>query len=123
MSNSPKVEFFKWGVVRVEGYPDEFKDVKIYPGGAREWDWSETGTRHEPGIQPADVTELLDHGAQVIVLTKGVHERLHTCPETLDLLNQRGIPVHVLQTERAIEKYNSLVTEGASVGILIHSTC
>ena len=29
--------------------------AKLYPGGARAWDWRETGTRHRPGIQPADI--------------------------------------------------------------------
>ena len=42
-----------WGHVEVEGYPT-FKDTKVFPGGAREWDWRETGTGHVPGIQPAD---------------------------------------------------------------------
>ena len=33
----------------------EGKDFKLYPGGGRKWDWTETGTQHQPGIQPADV--------------------------------------------------------------------
>merc|ERR1719378_1098206 len=36
-----------------------FKDVKVWPGGARGWNWKETGTRHQPGTQVADVDELL----------------------------------------------------------------
>jgi hypothetical protein len=66
-----------------------FKDAKLFPGGAREWDWSETGTAHVPGIQPTDVTELLEHGATVVVLSKGVYERLRVCPETLKMLSDR----------------------------------
>jgi hypothetical protein len=49
--------------MEVEGHPP-FKDAKVFPGGAREWDWRETGTRHVPGIQPADVQELIEHGAK-----------------------------------------------------------
>ena len=119
---SPCITFFEWGKLEIEGFDAPFKDAKLYPGGAREWDWSETGTRHVPGIQVADVDELLEHGAQVVVLSKGVHERLQTCAETLDMLRERGIEVHVLQTERAIEKYNDLCAT-AAVGALIHSTC
>jgi hypothetical protein len=52
-------------------------DTRRYPGGGREWDWSETGTRHQPGIQPADVEELLTHGATVVVLSQGMDEQLH----------------------------------------------
>jgi hypothetical protein len=98
------------------------KDFKLFPGGGREWDWSETGTRHVPGIQPADVLQLLDRGSQVVVLTRGMELVLRTCPETLALLRDRGIPVHVEETRAAVELYNKLAEE-AQVGGLFHSTC
>jgi hypothetical protein len=120
---SPQVTEFSWGVTKVAGYELPFKDVKLYPGGAREWDWGETGTRHQPGIQPADVEELLTHGATIVVLSKGVQERLQTCPETLEMLETRGIAYHILQTEAAIREYNELAGQGELVGALIHSTC
>ena len=55
---SPLVTHISWGRMEVEGL-GEGKDFKLYPGGGREWDWSETGTQHVPGIQPADVEELM----------------------------------------------------------------
>lgn len=119
---SPQIIHFEWGVTQVEGYDEPFKDVKLFPGGARAWDWSETGTRHIPGIQPDDVQELLDNGAETIILSKGVHERLQTCPETLDMLENQGLVVEILQTEQAVERYNELCASMA-VGALIHSTC
>ena len=61
--DSPRILLLSWGRIEVEGHPP-FKDAKIFPGGAREWDWHETGTRHVPGIQPADVQELIEHGAR-----------------------------------------------------------
>ncbi len=122
MSQSPKITAFKWGRVDVAGFDAPFRDVKLWPGGAREWDWSEHDTHHQPGIQPADVEELLEHGATVVVLSKGVHEKLFTMPETLQMLQQRGVTAHVLQTEAAVEKYNEL-SEREAVGALIHSTC
>lgn len=99
-----------------------FKDAKLYPGGAREWNWRETGTHHVPGIQPADVAELLEHGAEIVVLSKGVWERLQVCPETLTLLEGKGVAVEVLETESAVSRYNVL-RETARVGGLFHSTC
>ena len=45
---SPAIHHDAWGRVEVAGEPRPFKDVKLYPGGAREWDWGETGTRHRP---------------------------------------------------------------------------
>jgi hypothetical protein len=98
------------------------KDFKLFPGGGREWNWQETGTRHVPGIQPADVRELLDHGAEVVVLSRGMQLRLRTCPETLALLKREGVPVHVEETTAAVELYNELRRTEA-VGGLFHSTC
>lgn len=118
---SPRITNLAWGRIEIEG-GESFRDAKLWPGGGREWDWSETGTRHEPGIQPEDVAELLDNGAETVVLSRGVYERLRTCRETLDLLKERGVAVELLQTEKAVERYNELA-ESKAVGGLFHSTC
>jgi hypothetical protein len=118
--NSPRISRLSWGHIEVEGHPP-FKDAKIFPGGAREWDWHETGTRHVPGIQPTDVHELIEHGAKAVVLSKGIWERLQVCPETLDILSKNGIKAEVLQTEVAVERFNEL-RESMPVGGLFHST-
>ncbi len=119
-SPSPRITQMSWGRLVVDG--KSFKDAKLYPGGAREWDWRETGTHHVPGIQPADVAELLEHGAEIVVLSKGVWERLQVCPETLAMLEEEGVAVEVLQTEAAVTRYNAL-RQAARVGGLFHSTC
>lgn len=119
---SPRIVDLAWGRVEVEGRDEPFKDAKLWPGGAREWDWNETGTRHSPGIQPADVEELLEHGASVVVLSRGQQERLRVKPETLEMLEERGVDVHVLRTQDAVERYNEMAGD-APVGALIHSTC
>ncbi|MGI8910570.1 MAG: Mth938-like domain-containing protein [Rubrobacteraceae bacterium] len=121
-SRSPRLTHLSWGRLEVEGEDGPFKDARLFPGGARDWDWNETGTRHEPGIQPADVEELLERGATVVVLSKGFHERLRVMEETLRTLRDRGITVHVRQTEEAVRLYNEL-GETEKVGALMHSTC
>ena len=40
---SPRVVVLAWGKIEVEG-AGTFRDAKLFPGGAREWDWRETGT-------------------------------------------------------------------------------
>jgi len=119
-ARSPRVTHLSWGRLETEG--GAFKDAKLFPGGARDWDWNETGTRHEPGIQPSDVEELLERGATVVVLSKGFHERLRVPERTLRTLEDRGIAVHVKGTEEAVRRYNEL-GETEKVGALIHSTC
>ena len=102
--------------------PSALQGRQDFSGGAREWDWRETGTRHVPGIQPADVQELIEHGARAVVLSRGIWEPLQVCPETVEVLDKNGIQIEVLQTEAAAERFNEL-RENTPVGGLFHSTC
>jgi len=119
---SPKINKISWGKVEVDGHPNPYKDVMLYPGGSREWDWRETGTEHKPGIQLEDVKELIEHGARFIILSSGVYGRLKVAPETLCNLQRQEITVEIHKTPKAVQRYNEL-REKESVGALIHSTC
>ncbi len=119
---SPLITHVSWGHMTVDGIGDG-KDFKLWPGGGRAWDWGETGTHHVPGIQPADVAELLDNGSRTLVLSKGMLEKLQTSQATLELLETQGVPVHVAETKQAVEIYNELAARGVAVGGLFHSTC
>ncbi len=119
---SPRITHVSWGRMEVAGL-GQGKDFKLWPGGGRPWDWNETGTRHSPGIQPADVQELLDHGSRVVVLSRGMELRLGTTEETLRALKDADVQVHVEETTAAAELYNRLAEEGEAVGGLFHSTC
>jgi hypothetical protein len=119
---SPRILRISWGQMDVDGM-ETAKDVKLWPGGGRPWDWNETGTRHDPGIQPEDVVELLEHGSQAVVLSRGQQLQLKTQPATLSLLRDRGIEVHVEETTAAVKRYNDLAEAGVPVGGLFHSTC
>lgn len=122
LARSPRILELAWGRLRVEGQPRPLKDAKLFPGGARAWDWSETGTRHHPGIQPTDLRELLDRGAAIVVLSTGQLRRLRVSPAALEELRRRDTPCHVLPTAEAVALYNRL-RENAAVGALIHTTC
>jgi hypothetical protein len=117
----PRIARVSWGRMEVEGL-GAGKDFKLYPGGGRAWDWAETGTRHSPGIQPADVEELVARGATTVVLSRGMNQRLQVCPDTRRYLEERSIAVHVAETREAIKIYNDLAG-GTLVAGLFHSTC
>jgi len=121
-NRSPRIQHVSWGRLEVEGKTEPYKDAKLFPGGSREWNWRETGTAHKPGIQIADVQELLEHGSKVVVLSRGMAECLHVPRETLDFLKERQIPVHVLPTQHAVALYNKLA-QSEAVGGLFHTTC
>jgi hypothetical protein len=118
---SPRIVRISWGRMQVEGL-GVGKDFKLYPGGGRAWDWAGTGTRHSPGIQPADVEELVARGATTVVLSQGMNKQLHVHPDTCRYLEHRSITVHVAETREAVKIYNDL-TAGVLVGGLFHSTC
>ena len=89
---SPSVLDDGWGFIEVDGI-GRLRDAKLWLGGARGWDWNETGTHHRPGIQPADLAELLDHDPDAVVLSRGRELRLETSPEALALLTARKVEV------------------------------
>jgi hypothetical protein len=121
-NRSPRIKDVSWGRLEVEGEAEPYKDAKLFPGGSREWNWRETKTSHRPGIQIADVQELLEHGAKVVVLSRGMAECLHVPRETLAFLKERQIAAHVLPTREAVALYNNLAQTEAAGG-LFHTAC
>lgn len=122
---SPPIIDDGWGHITVGGAAGDLKlkDVKLWPGGARAWDWTETGTGHDAGVQPDDVRELVDQGASHVLLSRGRERRLRVHPDTEALLRELGITFEVLPTDQAISRYEQLREQSIAVGALIHTTC
>lgn len=114
-----------WGSMEVSiaGEKQHFKDCKIWPGGARAWDWGETGTHHSPGVQLADVEEILAKDVEVLILTRGQLGRLGISPDTEEKLRERGVSYHIERTKKAVRLFNDMVRQGKRVGGVFHSTC
>jgi hypothetical protein len=121
LNRSPRVLDVSWGRMDVEGL-GVGKDFKLFPGGGRLWDWSLSGTQHEPGIQCRDVDDLLNNGATVVVLSQGMQGLLRVPRATIDYLEERAVTVYVAETRQAVRIYNELVGT-TTVGGLFHSTC
>jgi hypothetical protein len=112
---------FRWGQI-VDSAGGVFKDVRLFPGGAEEWDWRRTGTRHDPGIQTADLADLMGTKPDVVILSRGVDLVLQVPQATIDFARSHAPTVLVLQSEQAVAEYNRRA--GAErVVALIHSTC
>ncbi|CAF0972383.1 unnamed protein product [Didymodactylos carnosus] len=124
---SPKINSISWGHMDVDGI-GKGKDFKLYPGGASEWDWNVSNTKHTPGIQLMDVEELIRHESEYIVLSKGMKNQLEISKEVREHLeNVKGSSsikeYYIKTTEEAVEIYNKLANGNKRVGALIHSTC
>jgi hypothetical protein len=120
MSKQPRITHLEWGRVDADG--QRFRDVKLSPGGAVEWDWRVTGTRHQPGVQVADVQALVDAGCRTIVLSRGMDLVLQVPAETVAWLERQGVAVEVLESRLAAARYGELAAHG-NVGLLLHTTC
>ncbi|XP_039359890.1 mth938 domain-containing protein isoform X2 [Mauremys reevesii] len=79
--------------------------------------------KHSPGVQPADLEEVVKKGVKTLVIGRGMSEALQVPASTVDYLKKNGIDVLVLQTEKAVKEYNALVAQGVKVGGVFHSTC
>ncbi|KAG8001757.1 hypothetical protein GBF38_011832 [Nibea albiflora] len=104
--SSPEIASLSWGHMKVKGCSSSYKDCK-----------------HRPGVQPADLEEVLKKGIDLLVIGRGMSEALQVPASTLDFVKQKGVDVRVLQTEKAVAEYNKLVGQGAKVGGVFHSTC
>ena len=119
---SPRIISITWGRMEIEGV-GVGRDFKLWPGGGRPWDWSETGTHHSPGIQLADIDELLNKGSEILVLSRGMDLNLGLSREAVDYLSEHNLEYYFEETSAAVKLYNRLVTESKAVGGLFHSTC
>ena len=119
---SPRIISIKWGRMDIENI-GVGRDFKLWPGGGRPWDWNETGTSHAPGIQPADIDELLVNGSEVLVFSRGMNLSLGISQEAVDYLRDRYMEYYFEETKAAVKIYNRLAEEGKAVGGLFHSTC
>jgi len=121
VGRGPVITNFLWG--RIEDSAGRvFKDARVFPGGATEWDWRKTGTRHVPGIQIADVEDLLSTQPETVILTRGVELVLQVPDRTVQFVRDAGPQVLVLQSEAAVAEYNRRVRTERVVAV-VHSTC
>ena len=119
---SPRIKSIAWGRMEIENI-GVGRDFKLWPGGGRPWDWNETGTSHAPGIQPADIEELIANGSEVFVFSRGMNLSLGLSPEAATYLKELNLEYHFEETKASVKIYNELAAEGRAVGGLFHSTC
>jgi hypothetical protein len=112
---------FRWGVI-VDATGRTFKDARLFPGEVEEWDWGRTGTRHNPGIQIADLEDLLSTEPDTVILSRGVDLVLQVPQATIRHARAHASTVLVLQSEQAVAEYNRRIAHERVVA-LIHSTC
>jgi hypothetical protein len=111
---SPKILDVSWGRMNVEGL-GVAKDYKLYPGGGREWDWTETGTQHVPGIQLADGSYSPMEGAPLSCRRAWIGG-CRSMPVLRHLQERSVRRTRVTETREAVKIYNELADNTAVPG-------
>jgi hypothetical protein len=116
----------KWGSITVG--QATFRDVVITPDGCRQWNWGHIcgdPMHHNPGIRTKDLDKLIiPCKPEAVVLSRGRDLVLQVNPIFESYLEGKGVKqVYILETSRAITKYNELIQNGVRVAALIHTTC
>jgi hypothetical protein len=79
-----------------------FKDVRLFPGGADEWGWRKTGTRHDPGFGRSIWRTCSERTKpDVQILSRGVDLVLQVPQSTIDFAQSHAATVLVLESEQA----------------------
>ena len=108
-----------------DGEVKSFKDAKVYPGDCENWNWNDNTppTRHKPGIQVADLREVLACNVSYVVLSKGVNGVLECQQSVLDACKAAQVEVIHELTPVAVARFNELAAANKRVGGVFHSTC
>mmetsp|Transcript_23637 Transcript_23637/g.55834 ORF Transcript_23637/g.55834 Transcript_23637/m.55834 type:complete len:183 (+) Transcript_23637:78-626(+) len=130
-AHCPEIGSLSWGKIVLKdpatGLSATFRDAKIWPGGARPWDWRETGTHHSPGTQIEDIQELLAADPDVVIISRGMQEALGVSPELRQAMSasrERSTVAWLeLRSDLVADRYRELSRSGLRVAALVHTTC
>ena len=125
MQHEPGTVAGEWGKMTLRDAV--YRDLKIWPGGASEWNWRDVhDTHHAPGVRVSLLKELVASGATTIVLGTGYEGVLQITPEARTYIAAtKDVRFEIQNTAAAINAYNALITESPTMKIaaLFHSTC
>ncbi len=112
------VESYAFGRLVVDGTVHE-ADVIIFPERVEGGWWRKEGHR----LQVEDLGTVLEYGPDVLVVGTGSSGMMVVPSSTIETLQSRGIPVVVLRTVEACERFNAFLAEGKRAVAALHLTC
>ena len=118
IEDSPLIDHVEEGDIElVNG--KHFKDAVLFPGGSHSWDCSSIGQDAEISVD--EVMELLEHNADILVLSESKDGKIPVSLDTVKMLMNKGVTVYIRKTEKAVRIYNKLARRHKHVGAMIHS--
>lgn len=114
----PLVESYSFGAIVIDGR-EYRRDLIVTPTKIVSNWWRAEGHR----LQMSDVESVLGEEVDAVVVGTGYSGYVKVDREVVEEFERRGVEVHVLDSRRAVSKYNELVKRGKRVMLLIHLTC
>lgn len=118
----PRFDSLKWGTVVIDGREYHY-DVVVTPDAALKPRTREEDKFGSHTFEKGEFSDLIDGGAEVIVVGTGTDDLARLSKGAKDYLREAGVELMQLASGEAIEKYNELVEKGRKVGAIIHITC
>ncbi|HIE12098.1 MAG TPA: hypothetical protein EYP63_01525 [Desulfotomaculum sp.] len=111
-----KIDSYRFGEIIISG-KRHTGDVIVLPERVLSW-WRKTGH----AVELADLKAVIDAGPEILIIGTGAYGAMRVLPEVNDFFSSKGIPVIVLLSSAACEKYNELC-ETQRTALAIHLTC
>ncbi len=111
-----RLEGYRFGRLVVDG-EEETRDVIVLPDRVvRNW-WRIDGH----SLVMEDLEDVAGDLPERLIVGTGADQRMHPDPALLMDLEERGVSVEVLPTDRAVERYGEL--DPAKAAAALHLTC
>jgi hypothetical protein len=112
------IDSYEFGRLVVDGVVHE-ADVIIFPERVEGGWWRKEGHR----LRVEDLGTVLEYAPDVLVVGTGSSGMMVVPSSTIEVLESRGIPVVVLRTADACERFNIFLAEGKRAVAALHLTC
>jgi len=113
-----KISSYTFGKIIVNG--DEYNaDLIIFPDTIYQSWWRKEG--HSLCIE--DLKEVLNRDIKILVIGTGAYGKMKVPESLIQELKNKGIETMVKQTDKAVELFNTFLSEGKKVAGAFHLTC
>ena len=115
-SKGPAITSYSFGKMIVDGktYTNE---LQVFPTGVVK-KWSPQDPHY---ILPSDIEEIVKSGIDTIIIGTGDSGNAGVPEKTLNFLKSKSITIHVLNTHKAMELFNSSLKD--KLGAVFHLNC
>ena len=111
------IEHYSFGRITIDG-KTYTSDVIIYPGRVDSSWWRKQGHY----LQVVDLIDVINTKPDILIIGTGYSGVMVVPKETVSRLESEDIEVHVAQTEKAVELFNTLQKDRTVIAAL-HLTC